>query len=128
MTNFNAQNFKLPCLSLLFFMSFVFMVVSCSKDDEQVEDCTTLQVTYNKDVAPIFNQNCASSGCHGAPQAAAGYALDDYINSRLAAMSGRLLGSIKHQSGFSAMPKGASKLSNEDIQIINCWIDTGMPE
>lgn len=128
MTNFNSRNLQLPYLYLLFLLPFVFMVGSCSKDDEKVGECTTLQVTYNKDVAPIFNQNCATSECHSAAQAAAGFVLDDYINSRLAAMGGRLIGSIKHQSGFSAMPKGGSKLNNEDIQIINCWVEAGMPE
>jgi hypothetical protein len=39
----------------------------------------------------------------------------------------KLLGSLKHLSGFSAMPKNASQLSLCDITAIEKWIAAGYP-
>jgi hypothetical protein len=43
-----------------------------------------------------------------------------------AATNGYLLGSIKHQKGYDAMPRGAPKLTQETIDKIECWINNGM--
>jgi hypothetical protein len=108
-------------------LCFFFGVISCSKDDEP-KDCSELNATYSKDIAAIFNQSCATSGCHTSSEAAGGYILDNYINSRVAALSGRLIGSVNHQNGFSPMPQGSGKLSVANIQLINCWVEAGAPQ
>ena len=116
-------------LNYLLFVLFISIVAfSCSKDDDAVKDCSELNATYSKDVARIFNQSCATSGCHTSSAAAGGYILDDYINARIAALSGRLQGSVNHQQGFSPMPQGGAKLSAANIQLISCWIEGGAPE
>lgn len=76
------------------------MLESRFNDDEQMDVCLNIQVSHIKDLTPLGNQYCAISGCQRAPQAAAGYALEDYINDRIATISGRLIGRIKHQNGF----------------------------
>jgi hypothetical protein len=41
--------------------------------------------------------------------------------------SGRLLGAIRHESGFLPMPQNASKLPSCDISKIEQWILDGAP-
>jgi hypothetical protein len=45
----------------------------------------------------------------------------NYVN------SGQLMGSVRRESGFAAMPPGGS-LRDCDIQQIQDWIDAGMPD
>jgi hypothetical protein len=51
--------------------------------------------------------------------------LQDYID--VNANKTILLASIKHSSGVSPMPKGASKLSSCIIRQVELWINSGAP-
>ena len=71
---------------------------------------------------------CATSGCHNAATASAGANLSGYatIKSYITSNKDFFIGSIKHTSGFSAMPKGSNKLATCDISKIESWINAGM--
>lgn len=88
---------------------------------------TTISITYNNHVKVIFDTYCINSGCHNSTTQAGGYVLDNYTGCKTAAQSGRLLGAIKWQTGFSSMPKGGNKLADCDIAKIQKWINSGMP-
>jgi hypothetical protein len=113
---------------------FIFGIVltiisSCSKDDNNVVDCTGVTPTYTNDIAPILNASCATSGCHSALFPASGINLSAYTAAKSASINGKVLKSIKHESGVAAMPPmGASKLSAANIRLIECWIKNGAPE
>ncbi len=89
-----------------------------------VSNCDTNQtITYNNTVKSILDTYCA--GCHNASSPAGGFALDTYNGVVNCANSGRLVGSVEWQSGFSPMPKGGNKLNACDIAKIKKWIVTG---
>lgn len=86
-------------------------------------NCDTTALTYSAQIQPILTASCV--GCHSASNASGGYALDSH--SGVIAAQGRLLGSIKHSSGFSAMPQNAPKLGDCQIAQIEKWITAGAP-
>ncbi len=113
----------LSLLSLLFFYS-------CKKDSADVMfpdngDCVTTNMSFSADIKPILSNSCAFAGCHSTDTKAGGYAYETYDEVILSANNGSLIGVIKHQSGYSAMPKGGSKLSNCQISKIESWISSG---
>lgn len=71
---------------------------------------------------------CATAGCHNAATASAGANLSTYtaIKTYITNSKDFFIGSIKHTSGFSAMPKGGTKLATCDISKIESWINAGM--
>lgn len=101
---------------------------SCSKDNEydlsqgSNNTCDTNAVSYSATIATIMTNNCNS--CHAAGSPSGGVITNTYagLNS---VSSATLLGAIKHESGFSAMPSNAPKLSDCDINKIQAWINQG---
>jgi mono/diheme cytochrome c family protein len=83
-------------------------------------------VSYSAKVVPILTRSCNT--CHGgAAQAGNGITLSTYAGVKKMADEGRLIGSITHDSRFSAMPKNANKLSDCNIAIIRKWVNAGAP-
>ncbi|OSZ79092.1 hypothetical protein CAP35_12825 [Chitinophagaceae bacterium IBVUCB1] len=87
--------------------------------------CDTTTSTFSSNVLPVMQQKCATSGCH-ATTLPTGYNLSNYEGVKTAVTEGKLLGSIRHQSGFSAMPKGSAKLDDCSINKIARWVNLGM--
>ncbi len=85
--------------------------------------CDTATFTFAGAVGPIMNTYC--KGCHNPNSLGGGYDLSTYNGVKSAAASGRLMGSINHTSGYSAMPQGGSKLSDCQITQVQKWINAG---
>ena len=116
-------------LSLVFLL--MSLLQSCYYDNAedlypQPPACDTINVSYADDVWPIINANC--TGCHSGGAPAGNIYLDNYDNIVIAADNGSLLGTIRHESGYSPMPKGGTKLSDCNISIIEKWVDDGTPD
>lgn len=88
--------------------------------------CDTVDMSYTTNMVPIFQNNCYA--CHNSTDRTAGYAMDSYDDLKSAIESGRLLGTIKHEQGYTSMPRFASKLDNCSINQIEAWINQGMPD
>jgi hypothetical protein len=106
------------------------LLASCYKDKADIlyansSNCDTSNITYSTHISPILRANCALSGCHNSASKSAGYAYETYNETKVSVNNGRLMGSIKHLSGFSSMPKGSSKLSDCNINKIQAWINKG---
>jgi hypothetical protein len=102
---------------------------SCKKETTpQTFDCAGVAPTYNGEIKAILNASCATQGCHSASSNAAGRNYSTYSAAKSNASSDAFLGSIQHLSGYSAMPKGASKLSDANIKLLSCWKQNGFPE
>jgi cytochrome c553 len=80
-------------------------------------------VSYKTDVSPIITNNCLS--CHSTQSKQGGIDLEGHTQLKKYASNGGLLGTIKHTSGFSKMPQGASKLSDCNIAKIEKWVNAG---
>ena len=79
-----------------------------------------LDVSFNSVIAPIINNTCASTICHGAMGSAAKPLLRNYaeISSKAAQIKAELLA--------GTMPKTGT-ISAADKAAILCWIDAGAP-
>jgi mono/diheme cytochrome c family protein len=103
---------------------------SCYYDKEEIlypggGTCdTTAASTYSAVVLPILNSSCNS--CHGgSASAGGGINLDTYTSVKAQVTNGKLMGSINHSAGYSAMPKNGAKMSACNIAKINRWIAAG---
>jgi mono/diheme cytochrome c family protein len=89
-------------------------------------DCSTNQsVTFLADIKPIMDQYCTR--CHNTNMRG-GFNFQDELYVKKAAVSGQLLGSLKHKNGFDPMPAGmgGQMLDQAIIDKVECWINNGM--
>lgn len=89
---------------------------------------TTVMAKFSSEVMPVMNASCNTSGCHNTAAASGGIILDTYAGVKTQALNGRLMGSINQTGAYSAMPKGAAKLSSCTIIKIQQWINSGVPQ
>ncbi len=76
---------------------------------------------------PILSNNCYD--CHSnsnAPDFGQGIAFEDFEDA--SALSASMLGAVKHEDGFPAMPKGAEQLDSCSISFIEAWVNAGAPD
>lgn len=119
-------NFRLVlmCGSLFSLIS----LSSCYKDNEETmypDNCNTDHVSFSATIQPLLNNNCTA--CHSGDAPSGGITLTNYADIVNVANSGSLLGTIKHESGFPAMPQGGASLSDCSISQVEEWIRQGTP-
>ena len=87
--------------------------------------CNTDNVSYSQDIVPIIDTNCYR--CHSEENSGlgAGIVLEGYDKIEGIATNGTLLGVIRHEGGFTAMPLDASKIDDCSINKIEAWIADG---
>jgi hypothetical protein len=90
--------------------------------------CDTANITYTKNIKPLFASTCATSGCHTGPSPASGINLSTYEGTKAAVNAGRILGAINWDSGFQQMPRNQPKLDKCTIEAVKLWIDKGALE
>ena len=110
----------------------LFMLAGCYYDSEEAlfgkpgTGCNTDITNFSTEIKPILQSNCIV--CHSNSAAASsggGIKLQDFADVKANVLSGKLMGTIEHLSGYSPMPKGGGKLSDCNILIINTWITKG---
>ncbi len=130
-----AMNLKnhLMQQKIQFWMMLLFigiLSISCKHEPEDIaqpspeppaDTCDTTNVSFTAAVLPIFQNNCYS--CHSGASPSGGLDLSDYEQLAFVAQNGSLLGSIRHEAGFSPMPQGLPKLSECEIATIAKWIN-----
>jgi hypothetical protein len=115
----------------LFVLVFSMMTMACEKDEDDVLasfDCHNVEPSYNLEIKAILNRDCAISGCHNSSSQAGGINLGSYMAAEAESSKARFLGAINQLSDYEPMPRSASKLSEEDIKLLTCWVDHGSPE
>lgn len=114
------QTIKILVVGMLF-------LTSCYYDVEEVlyppTTCVTDNMSYVTDINPIIQTNCFV--CHSAAANLGNITLEGYGNLIKQVNNGHLLGAIKHQAGFMAMPQGTAQLGSCDIAKIEQWITGG---
>ncbi len=85
--------------------------------------CDTIDITYAQDIQPMLQNSCYS--CHGTGIGLGNVTLEGYANLQPYIADGSFVGSVEHGSGFSAMPKGGTKLANCSIDKIKIWVRQG---
>jgi len=109
---------------------------SCTKDnvEESIVNnpapsnltCAERAVTFAVNIQPYITQTCATPGCHN-QSTAGGVRLDSYALIASEAKKSRFINVLKHNLGFSPMPKGKPKASADQIAEIECWIADNTP-
>lgn len=88
-------------------------------------DCVTANMSYQTNIVPILQFNC--NVCHSAAVNSGNVNLEEYNQVLISVNNGKLLGSIKHASGFKDMPQNAPKLVSCEIAKVEQWIKDGAP-
>jgi len=105
------------------------LLYSCEYNNEEdlypQPTCDTSNVTYSGTIVHIISTNCYE--CHDLAAIPSGIPLEGYQNLKNQVDAGRLLGAIKHLSGFSPMPKDRGSLPDCDIMKIEKWVNDGAP-
>lgn len=87
------------------------------------DGCDPSNATFAAGVTPIITTNCV--GCHNDNLASGGINLNGYANVKNNATTGKLICSIEQGAGCSAMPKNATPLNSNCIQLIKNWVNNG---
>lgn len=89
-------------------------------------NCDTTNLTYTKNIQPILSTYCTT--CHSGASPLGGLDLSTYQAVNTSSNNTNFMGAINHSAGFSAMPKGTSKLDACTISKIQAWINAGKPQ
>lgn len=110
-------------------ISILFLSHSCTKDkvDITMEECEEV-ITYNTGIKEIIETNCAYSNCHDGSGAAPGnytsyFGIEPFLNA--AQFEKRALTDRDMPPTYATGPKS---LSQEDIDMISCWMQNGYVE
>jgi hypothetical protein len=115
----------------LFVLVLISMVVtSCYYDNEEylypgLNGCDVTAVSFSQHIEPVISNTCTS--CHTGAGASAGIRLANHTEIVAAINTGRFMGAVKHEAGFSPMPQGAPKLDECSVKRLEAWIAAGMP-
>lgn len=110
----------------LFVIFLVFFLQSCKYDNAEdlypmdANSCETESLVYDGQMDAIFNENCATSGCHVDRQQSPDLSTYDGVNANLERI--RIRAVVEE-----TMPKSGA-LSICDQDKINQWIADGAPE
>jgi hypothetical protein len=128
---------------LLFFLFFGFILLvssgltSCkdTQTNPSLEPFPDSNVSFTKNIEPLFQQKCAPSPCHGGSAPAAGFNLESpYAYTNLLTPAGLVIpGDANHSTlvqrlvgSFDPMPPPKSpQLTQNQITGIKKWIDEG---
>ena len=94
-----------------------------AKNNNCISNCDTAVFTYTGAVKPIMDNKCV--GCHNPNNLGGNIDVSSHTSVRTIALTGKLYGSVAHQSGYSPMPKNGIKLSDCEIKQILKWISAG---
>jgi cytochrome c553 len=119
----------ISALAIMVMVTYACKKTSTNPDYAADAVCSGTTPTYTANVQSILNTNCATSGCHSAASSKAGVNLSDFASASSQFKSNsKNLASVHHGSGVEAMPKNASKLSDADINKLDCWVKNGCPQ
>jgi len=114
---------------------FGFLVVATAGLIAAMQSCAheifsdpNARICFERDILPIFNSKCASSGCHDANSSAEGYVLDSYKHITSSGISKGHPSSSKLYNIIidgEMPPRRSPKLTTNEINLIRDWIADG---
>ena len=104
-----------------------FILSGCYYDSEDelygTVECDVADMSLANDILPILEKDCYQ--CHSAAANFGNITLEGYQNLLKYVNDGALLGVVKHEAGYSPMPKNGAKLLDCEIAKIESWIELG---
>lgn len=113
---------------LIFIISSIFLLFSCAKDklDENGEICIE-EITYQANARSIISTTCAYAGCHDGSSAPGNYNSFNGLSPFLSDSKFKLR-AIDRRDMPPNYADGPTSLSQEELNIITCWIKGGYLE
>lgn len=115
---------ELKTIRILFIATLLVSFNSCYYDVEEelypTLECDKQDMSYSSDIVPILESTCYQ--CHDSASNNGNVTIDSYDALKPYIDNATLLGVIKHDPGFSPMPKNLSKLLDCQIEKIEQWI------
>ena len=102
-------------------MTYVFLLficilwVSCKKEEE------TPACSYTASIRPVINSKCAIPDCHNGSTALGDFTTYEGLKTR--ADNGRIRTNVFELNIMP--PASASPLTDEEKELIKCWLDNG---
>jgi hypothetical protein len=87
--------------------------------------CNLENISFTNTIIPILESNCYQ--CHDAANNNGGITLEGYSQLKRFVDNGQFLGVVRHEAGFSPMPKNSAKLLDCEIEKIEQWVTDGAP-
>ena len=87
--------------------------------------CDTTAYTFSGTIQPMMQNFCV--GCHAGATASAYVQLDSHTGVVAALSNNRLMGAVKHQTGYAAMPPSGNGLTDCQIRQLELWVAAGAP-
>jgi len=123
------------CISIIAII-MALLATACTSDqlpEPTPTDCTTLTPTYTVDIQPIIEQSCAFSGCH-LDSAPGNY--DSYDGLLAVLENGKFRQRVitDRSDEVKGMPPNFTPddrpkdLTEQEIELIDCWLIAGFPE
>ena len=120
----------------------VWLVVACTSDvlppPETPEFCNDITATYNTNVKPIIEESCTYAGCHDGAGGVTSTNYSNYDQLLLILENNEFRRRVLGQKDDSrlGMPPDQSvypesikdDLTEEELQIIECWLNAGYPK
>lgn len=88
-------------------------------------NCKTDEISFEREIKPILANNCLV--CHSAAANLGNITLQTHEDIIPYIQNGSLLGSVRHDAGFSPMPENTSRINDCSISQIESWIEAGAP-
>jgi uncharacterized membrane protein/mono/diheme cytochrome c family protein len=105
--------------------------IAISTDTPAPTEPASAEASFSASVLPILERHCVR--CHGPSRASGGVRLDSHAQimagGKPIVAPGQAASSILVDVlATGAMPRGASRLPNADIEIIRAWVNAGAPD
>ena len=136
-----SKIYSLPLLLFIagLFIVCAFMMTSCKDQTNQSNTSNIIfpdsNVSYTKQVEPLFQQTCAQAGCHSGDQPAANldlqidawHSLINYLPPLIIVKNGNNSPLVKYLDGrlLPQMPLRSQPLTTNQINGVKKWIDEG---
>jgi mono/diheme cytochrome c family protein len=119
----------LPLIVILSAGALMVSFIGCSKKSEDklapAVPCDTLNVSYQTQIVSILQENCYSCHGNGSTAGSGGINLNTYVNLKIRADNGDLVGNVTHAAGYPGMPYGKPPLPSCEINTIVAWVHQG---
>ena len=114
---------KITSASVIFMLIFTGCYYDIEEEIYPSIECLTLDMSYTNDILPIIEMDCYV--CHSTAANFGNVTLEGYDGISKYVATGTLLGVIKHEPGFSPMPKNQAQILQCEIEKIEAWITQG---
>jgi hypothetical protein len=95
-----------------------------AKNNSGSSGCDLSNVTFSATIFPVIQSTCLPN-CHSGALPSGNISLETHAQVKVKVDDGTLLGSIRHESAYAAMPDGGAKLPDCTISQFEKWVADG---